>query len=369
MPKHKELDDETKARYRMYGNNFRKARKKLKLTQKEIADRSNILRDKVDASRLEKGDTSIWFPMRAHEIIDLCKIYEISIDEAFKENADLLSDVMNNEIITNEDLENEDETNKSKLTTDTRSGYFQGYLGEFYCYFHSTAKENRIIRGKLIVEANENNVCMGTLVIDVKKLKSEDDLDEGKFTTNKDDEYLKTYKGEVIYSSQRKTAYFILKNEKIGEFVIMHCYQPDLNIASINECRMANVISASAGVGGRHPVMFNMLITSKELTEDQIDDVKSLLPISNNFIVLDNDADIPEDVLNATKIKLDKYHVLSVEKFSLNHFRDFGITNYDETAIQTYLLKALDASINSDIVIDLDEKIDRFLHKRLFEKE
>ena len=39
MPKHKELDDETKARYRMYGNNFRKAREKLKLTQKEIADR------------------------------------------------------------------------------------------------------------------------------------------------------------------------------------------------------------------------------------------------------------------------------------------------------------------------------------------
>ena len=69
MPKHKEVDDEMKARYRMYGNNFRKARERLRLTQKEIAERVDILRDKVDASRLEKGDTSIWFPMRAHEIV------------------------------------------------------------------------------------------------------------------------------------------------------------------------------------------------------------------------------------------------------------------------------------------------------------
>lgn len=265
MPKHKKIDDETKARYTMYGNNFRKARERLKLTQKEIAGRSSILRDKEDVSRLENGFTSLWLPMGVHEIIDLCKIYEISIDEALKENADLVSNVMNNQIILKEDSDNENVTNKNdrKLTTDTRSGYFQGYLGEFYCYFHSTAKENRIIRGKLIVEADENNVCMGTLAVDLKKLKSENNLDEGKFTTNEDEEKLKVYKGEVIYSSQRKTAYFILKNEKIGEFVIMHCYQPDLNIASVNECRMANVISASAGVGGRHPIMFNMLITVK----------------------------------------------------------------------------------------------------------
>lgn len=270
------------------------------------------------------------------------------MNDAFKENADLYSEVLNDKIIFN----------KSKLTVDIKTGYFKGYLGDFYCYFHSTARENKIIEGKLNVQASETGICIAKLEIDLR-------LDRNNTKKTKE------YKGEVIYSTQKKTAYFILKNEVIGEFVIMHCYQPDINEHDINECRIANVISASAGVGKRHPVMFQMLITSKQLLPNHIEEIKSLLMISNNYILIKKDPDdniIPSKVLNETSINLDNYRILSVKKFNLDNLRDKGINEYDQNDLHVFLVRALSLSLNSDINIDLDEALDIFIHKYLFAK-
>lgn len=342
MPKKQKIEGITKKKYVLYGNNFKKRRQELKLSQEEIAKVSSILNNKEDVSRLENGEPSFWSSRIAHELVDLCKTYQITMDEAFLEKPDLYSEVLNDKLVTN----------NSKLTADATTSNFKGYLGLFYCYFHSTARENKIIEGVLDVKIGDNNVCIATLKIDL-----------GHENNQENERKIKEYKGEVIYSTQRKTAYFILKNEIIGEFVIMHCYQPDINEHDFNECRIANVISASAGVGKRHPVMFNMLIISKKLNEKQLKEIQSILLISNNYILLDKYCDkheIPNEVLNATSIHKKNYRILSVKKFNLDNFRDKGINKYSERDLYRYLLKALDHSLNSEVNIDLDENLDIF---------
>ena len=123
MPKKQKIETLCKARYKLYGNNFRKRRQQLKLSQDQIADKSSILSNKEDVSRLENGEPSFWSSRLAHELVDLCNDYQITMNDAFKENADLYSEVLNDKI----------KFNKSKLTVDIKTGYFKGYLGGFYC--------------------------------------------------------------------------------------------------------------------------------------------------------------------------------------------------------------------------------------------
>lgn len=75
-----------------------------------------------------------------------------------------------------------------------------------------------------------------------------------------------------------------------------------------------------------------MLITSKQLLPNQIEEIKSLLMILNNYMLIKNNPDdniIPSKVLNATLINLDNYRILSVKKFNLDSLRDKGINEYD----------------------------------------
>lgn len=46
MSKKQKMETSCKTRYKLYGNNFRKRRQQLKLSQDQIADKSSILSNK-----------------------------------------------------------------------------------------------------------------------------------------------------------------------------------------------------------------------------------------------------------------------------------------------------------------------------------
>lgn len=152
---------------------------------------------------------------------------------------------------------------------------FKGYMGKFNAYFYPTkGDEAEILRGELYLSESLSGQCQAKFKIFTKR-----------FLSDLKDEIIKEYEGNMVISLNMSACYLILRSEKNGEISFMTFRYMHMNEYEL-ACRIALALTTSAGEN-RRPTAHRMLLTRKELSEKELDFLRSQLLMNTEKIVID----------------------------------------------------------------------------------
>ncbi len=202
------------------------------------------------------------------------------------------------------------------FTTDPQSRQFDGYTGEFHCYFLPTiSTQNNLLHGILTL-SSKSPICEAKLSLDI----NETDKDGGKI--------YKEYTGFAVISNLVHTCYVFLFSPQLGEISVINYRHFVLNFRDL-DCCIAEVITTGAGKE-RYPTSHRMLISRTEIKGTDLDYLAPHLHLNNRDII------IPANKLYKLKEESSEYrnlidHLLngtdSTEVFS---FRERYVTSNAE---------------------------------------
>lgn len=159
------------------------------------------------------------------------------------------------------------------LCTNPDDIFFNGVLGEYFCYFHSTNNnEKKIIEGQLTFE-KKGEYCKATLTLGDKNIKKES--------------YYKSYEGFLIMSPVQMAAYCLFVNPDMGEIsYITFWHKPILNHGVELKCKMASAATISSGVNMRLSTVHRFFFSRRELSESEKELVSGQLRLNDSQILL-----------------------------------------------------------------------------------
>ena len=164
-----------------------------------------------------------------------------------------------------------------QLITDATNIAFRAYMGKFHAYFYTTKNEESIHHGIFeIGEDPQTHKCTASFQFKT----GEKDI-EG-------NDIEKHYTGTVTCSNNMHTFYCSLMSEEIGEisFLLFHY---DFLAYQLLESRLASVITVSSGIK-RLPTMHRLLLTRKELTNEELDCLRGQLKLNHSEIFISENA-------------------------------------------------------------------------------
>lgn len=157
------------------------------------------------------------------------------------------------------------------ITYDPQDKAFQGYMGDYHIYFHSTnPNEDKCLKGKLHLEG-EGGFCRAVLRLSTESSKTEDDSKE--------------YQGYVFISAMQQAVYMILINALIGEMCFITF--PHGRILSPKrrlECTIGMVLTVSSGIDSRLPTAHRIFLSRVELDEQREKYVLAQLLLNKSLI-------------------------------------------------------------------------------------
>ena len=254
-------------------NRIKKTMKEKNLTQHELVrlcKQKGVQTSQSAISSVLTGNKSVALNM----FLVICDVLEINVFEEMEhesETAQKNSNNSNNSIGQMLDmlLKSGDKT----FRIDPRDIFFNGVIGEYYCYFHSTKKnEDKLIEGKIVFEAKEG-FCKAIMTL----------RDQ-----NHSDMYFdKHYEGFLLMSPVQNAAYCLLINPDIGEVCyITFWHKPILNRGAELQCRMASAATVSAGVDTRLSTIHRLFFSRKPLTEAKKLLIRGQLRLNTSKILL-----------------------------------------------------------------------------------
>lgn len=165
----------------------------------------------------------------------------------------------------------------SQIITDVRDVAFRGYKGDYHAYFYTTQNEDYIHHGIFSLKEDlKTHQC----IVDFRFKTGENNADGN--------EIEKHYTGTASYSSSMRTIYCDIRSEDIGEISYLLFHYDFLAYQNL-ECRLATVITVSSGVK-RLPTMLKLLLTRKELSEEELEYLCGQLKLNNSEILLSENA-------------------------------------------------------------------------------
>ena len=166
------------------------------------------------------------------------------------------------------------------LTTTSKSRCFQGYWGKYFTYFMPTQSSGTgFLKGRLTVE-DRAGAAHVHFELDTRQ-------------QNEDGSPVcKIYEGVLIHSKAVDCCYCILGSAEVGELCFLMFRHFHLNRSRL-ECRVAEVLTASAGGEDKYPTAHRMLISSQEIADGDVERLLPLLHLTNSKII------IPQEELEA----------------------------------------------------------------------
>lgn len=154
---------------------------------------------------------------------------------------------------------------------------FRGYLGKYNAYFYPTkGDEGELIRGELYLSESPFGQCQAKFRIFTKR-----------FLNGVKDEVIKEYIGNMVISLNMSACYLVLRSEKNGEISFMTFRYMHMNEYEL-VCRIALALTTSAGEN-RRPTAHRILLTRKDLSEQELDLLRSQLLMNAEKIVIDRE--------------------------------------------------------------------------------
>lgn len=164
------------------------------------------------------------------------------------------------------------------LICDPSSSLFNGQLGNYYIYFHSTNQhEDKCLHGTLNLRADGER-CAAELELFPQEPKESGEPDR------------KIYRGYVFLSPIQNAVYIFLFNEQIGEICFLaYPYHQILSTRVMLECTMAMVVTISAGIDSRVPTAHRMFLTRTMLDEKEEQQIRGQLRMNKSLIRISKD--------------------------------------------------------------------------------
>lgn len=223
---------------------------------------------------------------------------------------------------------------------------FLGYLGSYYCYFHSTNSEDpRLIEGEFSIEKDKSRSADCTAELNI--------IENG--------EVIKKYRGQFLINNHFRTSYCILIGDDKQEVCML--IGNHFNITKgMNQLTMALALTTSAG-SQKRPTMHRILFCRKELTKAQKASIHALLKLNTDRItVSESKINQLEQVI---KKKLNNMHrkkecekleaILECISYIRQHASREVYYTIDESIIYDSSLFSENAKVRSQIVSTLRE--------------
>ncbi len=160
------------------------------------------------------------------------------------------------------------------LVYNTEEDEFKGYLGLYHTYFFPTiSAEDGLLHGELTFErSSSGEYCAARYKLDTGKLDGDGHP------------ICKLYEGELIVSVRMNACYCSLCNTRIGEICFLTFHHMYLNNEALC-CRLAAAVTVSAG-DNRRPAMHRVLLSRRELREEELAVIKSQLLLNSTDILI-----------------------------------------------------------------------------------
>lgn len=157
---------------------------------------------------------------------------------------------------------------------------FEGILTTYNCYFYPTSPGDSPIIGSLIFEKC-HKICKAFLKLDTNS------FDEQR----KKEKFIKEYSGFVVVSTKMNCVYCILKSTRLGELCVLSFRYKQLHGKTL-QCRLAEVLTISAGAIKNCPTSQRMLICKKTDSLNEFD-YKRIFPhlkmVGTHYVITEND--------------------------------------------------------------------------------
>lgn len=166
------------------------------------------------------------------------------------------------------------------LITKPDNSLFKGYLQKYFCYYYPThSSENKeklnIIKGTLELK-DAQSYCKATLQIDTNTL------------NDRGEPNIKKYTGYAVISVAVKSLYCILYSKDQGEFCFIMFRHFKLNF-KMQECRIAEVLSASSAGEDRRPTVLRMFLSREEIRDDDLKLISPSFALNYSSVVIEKE--------------------------------------------------------------------------------
>lgn len=211
-------------------------------TSKQIADKLEAVGCKTSRAtvdRIIKCERSI----KLDELLNLCNIYNLNISQIF-----------DNDKYSNTGMD------FSQFICDPDAEEFRGYLGEYNCWYHSTAIEEygELIEGKLILQKTEAEIkyCKASVLLSLKNGST------------------KIFTGKAMLSISMQAIWILLTEKDKGDFASII-----LRYRKFNEqcdCRIGFVLTVGAGEYMR-PIIQKIFLSRQDMPSEFLKNIASFL--------------------------------------------------------------------------------------------
>lgn len=240
------------------------------MTQKELVElckKNNLAVSQTTISSILTGNKAVSI-QTIFEVCDVLEIDAFNLQENFLDKEKMYCcDTIGNL------LDSLLEVGKRRFCIDPNDIYFNGILGNYVCYFHSTKREeSKLIQGHLSFD-DRGTYCRATLILGNQK---------------EETDYYKCYEGFLVASPVEKAAFCVLINSEIGEisyFTFWH--NPILNHGVELQSKMASAATVSAGVNMRLSTVHRFFFTRRELTEGEKKIISGQLRLNDSDILIE----------------------------------------------------------------------------------
>ena len=245
---------------------------------------------------------------------------------------------------------------RETLLTNPDSIYFNGLLGEYYCYFHPTNKsENDLLEGRLTLR-KVKDICKAELLLENHKQSG--------------NAYSKKYEGFLVVSPLLNAAYCLLIAPEIGELNFFSFWHKSILSKSTNMgCRMASVCTVSSGVDERLSTLHRMFISRERLSDVQKKSIRGQLRLNKSRILISEEG---LEALKASEAVSDEFlnECLEVAEKEVFYTSTESVVLPDKESVKKYFqeLSVLrdysEAPTNNKIRVQTDSKIYRAMYTK-----
>lgn len=218
-------------------------------------------------------------------IWEACKLIGISVDEVFQlaEKAMAQGTLAINRQYDDVDKMSTDQNllltlpASPLINTDPNIPVFKGYWGNYYIYFAPTYSSGKgFLKGTMCISRGVSDVHVKINLVEHIWDTESHHID-------------KIYEGVLVHSTAVKCCYCILSSSEVGEMCFFMFRHFHLNNREL-ECRLAEVLTASAGGEDKTPTTHRMLISRDMISDEDIFSLLPLLSLNNSQITISKPA-------------------------------------------------------------------------------
>lgn len=246
------------------------------------------------------------------------------------------------------------------LITNPHNRAFHAYLGTYYTYFTPTHSDSsKILKGKLTF-SSEGATVHAHFELHTNQL-------------DKDNKpIINTYDGMLVCSTAVDCCYCILSSALIGEMSFIMFRHIKLNHQKL-KCRMATVLTASAGSEDRNPTIHRMFLSREDIRDEDLAILLPFLFLTSSEITISQkkweefarNSDVYSNVMSKFRVG-DEHELKPVSVYQL---RENTIRSTFRDATQSHEASATPfiAAIRSKAIAYRYNKVSKKVDKSLFD--